>query len=192
MKVARGDEAWTGASALRKSSPDSLLSSVVRLLAFAVLTSLFGCNGALDLGWNDAGAQYDADCRPGTYTGTFACTAADASFFQPLSQGAIAVTLVPIGAQTLALPPDASLVIGDSGTTSTSMLAGTLDCSRRELRGRFGPVSFSSASFKGTILGNGTLSAIYDPDASPPALIDGVIDGPPVLAATCTWAAQLQ
>jgi hypothetical protein len=164
----------------------------VRLLALAALTSLCGCSTALDLGWNDAGAPYDADCRPGTYTGTFACTLADASFLLPSSQGPIAVTLVPIGAQTLALPPDASLVIGDSGTTSTSMLSGTLDCSTRELRGRFGPVSFSSASFKGTILGDGTLSAVYDPDASPPALIDGVIDAPPSLAATCTWAAQLQ
>jgi hypothetical protein len=176
--VARDDQARTRASALR--------------LALAALTSICGCNTPLDLGWNDAGAPYDADCRPGTYTGMFACTPADASFIQPSSQGSIAVTLVPIGVQTLALPPDASLMIGGSGTTATSMLSGTLDCSTRELRGRLGPVQFSSASFYGSILGNGTLSAVYDPDASPPALIDGVIDGPPSLAATCTWAAHLQ
>jgi hypothetical protein len=164
----------------------------MRVLAFAALMSLSGCSTALDLGWNDAGVPYDADCRPGTYSGMFACNPADSSLIQFSTQGPIAVTLVPIGARTLALPPDASLVIAGSGTTSTSVLTGTLDCSTRALKGGFGPVRFTSASFSGTVLGSGTFSATYDPDASPPALTDGVMDSPPSLATTCTWAAHLE
>jgi hypothetical protein len=161
-----------------------------RVLAFAASMSLWGCGTSLDLGYNDAGVPYDADCRPGTYAGSFACNTADSSLFS--TQGPIDVTLVPIGARTLALPPDASLVITGSGTTSTSVLTGTLDCSTRTLKGAFGPVLFTSTSFSGTVLGSGLFSATYDLDASPPALIDGIMDPPPSLAATCTWTAQLK
>jgi hypothetical protein len=164
---------------------------IQRVLAFA-LTSLCGCSTALDLGSNDAGVPYDADCRPGTYAGNFACIPTDSSVIQFSTQGAIAVTLVPIGARTLALPPDASLIISTSGTTTTSLLSGTLDCATRALKGGYGPVEFTSTTFSGTVLGTGVFSATYDPDASPPALIDGVMQPPPSLAAKCTWSAQLK
>jgi len=175
---------------------------VKRVLAFAALTSLCACGTTLDLGANDAGVPYDADCRPGTYAGTYACNGTDGSLLQSPAQGPITVTLVPVGPHTLALPDASSLVIETSGTAApsilgagtmaTSTLTGTLDCSTRRLSGGFGPILFASTAFSSTVFGTGPFSATYDPDASPPALIDGVMDSPPALAGTCTWSAQLQ
>jgi hypothetical protein len=161
--------------------------------ALAVL--LAGCSADLDLGSNDAAIPYDAECRPGTYSGTYDCTTTAGSSF-PLSgisgNGTIAITLVPAGAHSLALAPDASLSTTSSGTTSTSSLSGVLDCSTRKLVGTDGHVTFSSASFMGEINGTGSFEATYDADASPPALVGGTLVAPASLAAMCTWSATLE
>ena len=47
-----------------------------RWAGIAVAWALCGCGTSLDLGSNDAGIPYDADCKAGVYTGTYACTPA--------------------------------------------------------------------------------------------------------------------
>ena len=160
--------------------------------AASVACASVGCGTSLDLGSNDAGVPYDADCKIGTYAGSYACTAASGSPVQFSTSGDISVTLVPAGATRLALPPDASLSTTNSGTTETSALSGALDCPSRKLTGTLSEVAFMSSTFKGTISGGGEFSATYDADASPPALIDGVMDPPPTLGTTCSWSAQLK
>ena len=145
-----------------------------RLLACATLACLVsGCSTALDLGSNDAGVPYDADCKPGTYTGSYSCVTTSTSLIAAASSGHIAVTLVPAGAHTLALEPDASLSLANTGTSATASLSGVLDCPTRMLKGLDGPVVFSAAGFHGVVSGSGSFDAIYDADASPPALVDG-------------------
>jgi hypothetical protein len=162
-----------------------------RLLTLAWVLS--GCGITLDLGSNDAGVPYDADCRPGTYAGSYSCTTKPGSLLQGVSNnGPITVTLVPAGPGSLALTPDASLSSASSGTASNSSLSGVLDCSKRKLTGMVGEVVISSATFNGTILGSGAFDAVYDADASPPALVGGLLVPPPILAATCTWTATLE
>jgi hypothetical protein len=166
-----------------------------RLACAALLWALPGCSTSLDLGYNDAGVPYDADCKPGTYTGGYSCIPASGSPFAALGamgDGSISVTLVPGGAHSLGVAPDASISNMLSGTTETSSLSGVLDCSTRKLTGSLGHVVISSAAGSGTITGSGAFTAIYDADASPPALVDGVLDSPPVLGATCTWSARLE
>ncbi len=161
-----------------------------RLLTLALVLS--GCSTALNLGWNDAGVPYDADCKPGTYSGSYSCTPIPGSLLQGVSNnGPIAVTLVPAGAGSLALL-DASLSSASTGITTTSSLSGVLDCSTRKLTGKVGAVVISSPTGNGTLSGSGAFDAVYDADASPPALVSGVLDPPAVLAATCTWTATLE
>jgi hypothetical protein len=171
---------------------DSRLRRAYAALALARLGLLCGCSGTLDLGSDDAGVPYDADCKAGTYAGDYNCGALSDSAFEFSLKGPIAVTLVPIGGHTLGLTPDAALSSATSGTSSISTLTGVLDCPTRKLGGSFGPVAFTSASFNGTFNGEGVFSATYDPDASPPLLIDGIMDPPAPLALTCTWTAQLE
>jgi hypothetical protein len=62
------------------------------------------------------------------------------------------------------------------------------------LKGTVPRVALRSPMINITIDGNGKFSefsATYDPDASPPALIDGVLT-PPSLPSTCRWTAHLQ
>ncbi len=161
-------------------------------LAPALVCALCGCSSRLDLGSNDAGTSYDADCRPGTYAGTYACDVSDgSSLFAFAPNGPIAVTLVPMGAGALALSPEAPLSTATSGPMSTATLTGTLECSTRQLKGTVQQITLSSGTLDTTIRGQGEFSATYDPDASPPALIEGVMN-PPQLASTCTWTAQLK
>ncbi len=140
-----------------------------------------GCVTPLDLGSNDAGVPYDASCKVGTYAGTYSCTPPASSPMLPgaPSAGPIAITLVPTGAHTLGLTPDASLSTITSGTTATSALRGTLDCSTFKLTGTVTDVEFTSPTFSGTVSGTGVLKAVYDADASPPSLVQGVLTPPP-------------
>jgi hypothetical protein len=162
-------------------------------LAPALFCLLCGCSSTLDLGSNDAGVLYDADCKPGTYAGIYACSTSDGSLFAFVPSGPIVVTLVPIGTGTLALAPDASLSSPVAGidTTSITTLTGVLDCSTRKLKGVVPRVTLSSPTTNITFDGDGEFSATYEPDASPPALIDGVLD-PPSLTSTCSWTAQFR
>ncbi len=165
-----------------------------QLFACVALTCVVsGCITPLDLGSNDAGVPYEASCKVGTYAGTYSCTTTASSPLGGLSgEGPIVLTLVPTGPRTLGLTPDAALSSTSSGTTATSALSGVLDCSTLKLTGTVTDVVFSSSTFSGTVSGTGVLQAVYDADASPPALVDGVLNPPSTLAATCTWTAQLE
>jgi hypothetical protein len=151
-----------------------------------------GCGTSLNLGSNDAGIPYDADCKAGTYVGSYHCTGGTGSPFAFSQDGPLSMALVPAGATTLAIAPDAALSSTAAGGTSTETLRGALDCPGRTLQGTAGDVSFLSPTFKGTLQGGGAFTATYDADASPPTLVDGVLDPPPSLGTTCTWSAQLQ
>jgi hypothetical protein len=180
----------------RVAGDERALRLLGRILVYAglppaLLWLLCGCKSTLDLGSDDAGVSYDADCKPGTYAGSYACSASDGALFAFVPSGPIAVTLVPIGTGTLALGPDASLSSTGPGGTTITRLTGVLDCSTRKLRGTVPRVTLSSPPTNVTIDGDGEFSATYDPDASPPALIDGVL-GPPSLTSTCSWTAQLE
>ena len=164
-----------------------------QLFACVALTCVVsGCITPLDVGSNDAGVPYEASCRVGTYAGTYSCTTTASSPIPLSNAGPISITLVPAGARTLALTPDAALSSTSSGTTATSALSGVLDCSTLKLTGTVTDVVFSSSTFSGTVSGTGVLQAVYDADASPPALVDGVLNPPSTLAATCTWTAPLE
>jgi hypothetical protein len=164
------------------------------LVCAALACSVAGCGTTFDLGSNDAGVPYDADCKPGTYTGNFSCMSTSTSTLFPSMPGAgpITVTLVPAGAHTLALPPDAVLSNNFSGIASTEALMGVLDCPNRKLSGMTGNVVFRSSTFNGTLTGSGTFDAVYNADASPPELDNGTLSPPSVFATTCTWSAKLE
>ncbi|HEX3770505.1 MAG TPA: hypothetical protein VHV30_06570 [Polyangiaceae bacterium] len=164
-----------------------------RLLLFLLLApGAVACGTSLDLGSNDAGIPYDADCAPGVYTGMLQCTVAPSSPVAFSTSAPMTLLLAPAGARTLALPPDASLVTDNSGTTSVTALVGQLDCATRQFVGHDGPVAFTSTTFRGTISGTGAFTATYDPDASPPQLVNGVLDSSPTLGSNCTWTATHQ
>ncbi|MGO9839040.1 MAG: hypothetical protein ACLP1X_33065 [Polyangiaceae bacterium] len=172
-----------------------------RLLCCACLPWAAGaCSSTLNLGSNDAGVPYDADCKAGTYSGTYACSSSADADALPLpastlpASGPLSMTLVTVGAPTtLAISPDASVSSTISGGTASSELTGTLDCSTRKLTGAISGFAYSSAMFSLKAAGTGVLSADYDADASPPALVNGVMD-PPGLegSSTCTWTANLR
>ena len=153
-----------------------------------------GCSTTFDLGSNDAGAQYDADCKPGTYTGNYSCVSTSTTSFLPGVQGTgtINVTLVPAGPHTLVLPPDAALSTTSGGTTGTEALRGMLDCPTRKLTGMTGDVLIINSAGNGTVNGNGSFDAVYNADASPPELDNGTLSPPSVFGASCTWSAKLQ
>jgi hypothetical protein len=171
------------------------MPSMCRLLCgISLVLGVCACSSRLDLGGNDASVAYDADCKAGTYSGTYACTAsADAGALTlalPTS-GPLSVTLVTEGAPTtLTIGPDAALSSPIQGGAASAAIAGTLDCSTRKLTGTIAGPMFSSGTIVLNTEGVGPFSAVYDADASPPALVDGVMD-PPVGAA-CTWTATLR
>jgi hypothetical protein len=164
------------------------------LVCAALACSMAGCSTTFDLGSNDAGVPYDADCKPGTYTGSYSCVSTSMSPLFPSVQGTgpITITLVPAGAHTLVLPPDAALSTTSSGTTDTEALSGVLDCSTRKLTGMTGNLVISSKTFNGTVSGSGGFDAVYNADASPPELDNGTLVPPSVFAASCTWSAKLE
>jgi hypothetical protein len=155
----------------------------------AGLMALGACGATLNLGANDAGIAYDAACKPGTYAGSYLCNAGQGALS---TGGPIAITLVPAGAASLALSPDASLSASGSGTTFVSSLAGVLDCPTAKLSGALSNISVMSPTFDGIIPGSGEFSATYDTEGGSPSLVDGVMNPPPSAGTTCTWTAQLQ
>jgi hypothetical protein len=154
------------------------------------VASLAACSSTLNLGSNDAGVAYDAACVPGTYTGTYQCSTAPGSLLVGSMGGPLVVTLVPAGATTLALTTDAALSATNSGAMFSSALSGVLDCRTGQLTGVVSQVTIMSPTFGGIVAGTGSLSATYDTEGGAPALVDGVIDPPPTVGATCTWTAQ--
>jgi hypothetical protein len=158
----------------------------------ALLFGATGCNTGLDLGWNDAGIPYEGECKPGTYSGSYACTTTSASPVQLSGTGPFSITLVPSGARTLSLTPDASLATTSSGITAVAFLSGVLDCSTRQLTGIVSEVTYSSPMFNATVTGTGRLGAVYEEDGGPPTLLEGILDPPSTLETTCTWTATLE
>ena len=153
---------------------------------------LSGCSTALNLGSNDAGVPYDADCKPGTYSGSYSCTPISGSLLQGVSSnGPIAVTLVPAGAGSLALL-DASLSSASTGTTTTSSLSGVLDCSTRKLTGKVGAVVILVADRQWHPQRKWRVRRRLRRRREPARTGQGVLDSPAVLAATCTWTATLE
>jgi hypothetical protein len=151
------------------------------------------CDVTLDLGTNDAAAPYDAACKQGEYVGTYACEGGTAASALALSTGGpIAFVLVPSGADTLAVAPDAALSSSASGSSATETFAGTLDCATRRLTGSLGDVVGSSSTIDTMIRGGGAFTAVYVDDAGSPALVGGVFDPPPTLSSSCSWSAVLQ
>ena len=61
-----------------------------------------------------------------------------------------------------------------------------------KLSGALTGISIMSSTFNGVIGGSGQFSATYDTEGGAPSLVDGVMDPPPSVGTTCTWAAQLQ
>jgi hypothetical protein len=171
---------------------------------------LTGCSGEkLFLGGGG-----DSGCVPGIYAGTYACnTSSDASFqvtgfdaasIQQMS-GRIALALQgDFGGKELHIAPGSTLTTIQSVSfgspalsgTSSADISGTLDCTRYRLTGTLSNATFTSMSFTAVTKGVGDLSADYDASASPPALVNGVVNPPQALpgifSGTCTWMAALQ
>ena len=167
-----------------------------RLVACVALTcSVAACGNNFNLGSNDAGVPYDADCKPGTYSGTYSCTSIDArrrsggraagngtsrsrSFRRRSHAGAHARR----GAQDHDRP----------GPPVIEPLTRRSTVSTRQLDGATQEVFVVASGFSGKVTGKGTLTAIYNADASPPELDNGNLVPPPTLTATCTWSAKLE
>jgi hypothetical protein len=181
-------------------------------LAHAVAVgALTGCGGEkLFLGGGG-----DSGCAPGTYAGVYNCnmgsdasfqvTGFDAAAFQQPASGRIAFELQgDVGGKALHIAPGSRFTSTQSGSfasvdlsgTSSSDLSGTLDCATYRLTGTLANVTFASMTLTVAEKGVGAVSADYDASASPPALVNGVIDPPPTLpgffSTTCTWTAELQ
>jgi hypothetical protein len=161
----------------------------------ATLCGPCACGVSLDLGSNDAGVAYDADCKPGMYSGTYTCSLEGSLTATLPASGPLSLTLVTLGQPTtLAVGPDASVSSAISTGTAASALTGKLDCPSRKLTGTVAGATFVSAGFNATVGGAGPLSADYDGDASPPALVNGVMLPPGVggQSESCTWSASLR
>jgi hypothetical protein len=167
-----------------------------RALHLVALACTCACGTTLDLGANDAAVPYDADCKAGTYSGNYACNSSPGSGALALSaSGALSLRLVTVGQPTtLAIAADAAVSSTISGGTATSAIGGSLDCSSRKLTGTIAGFNYVSPSVTTSVAGAGPFTADYDADASPPALVNGVMDAPigGGQSSTCTWAATLQ
>ncbi len=161
-----------------------------------VAALLTGCSGPQLV----LGGGGDSGCVPGVYEGRYECaTGPDGS--APSAEGPFSLTLVgDMGGKSLNVAPGTKIVTDQQGATSSADLSGTLDCTTNKLDGTLKNVTASSATLTVSIKGMGDFSARYDATESPPALVDGVIDPPPIvtgpvlgsLAGTCTWTATLR
>jgi|HubBroStandDraft_6_1064221.scaffolds.fasta_scaffold788040_2 hypothetical protein len=161
----------------------------------ALLTLMSACGGQQVL----LGGGGDSGCVPGTYSGPYTCDDGLDGALQSMTSGTIRFALQgDRGAAALRIAPGTPLTSTASGTSSTSQIDGTLDCTSYELTGTVTHITLTTGSITLTSQDNGTLSAAYDDQASPPAFAQGVIHSPqPVPGgvlpeATCAWTATLE
>jgi hypothetical protein len=166
----------------------------------ALLLATTACGSRLDLGYDDAGAPDAGDCRIGTYSGTVTCMTTSTSGvpFNAVNSGTLSLVLdfpdaaAPPG--TLVLTSASALASSAAGVTSSGQVLGTLDCPTRYFAGLLTDYQFRTSSFSGMLIGNGTLTATYVPDAGPPGFFQGVLMPPNVegTSESCTWSATLR
>jgi hypothetical protein len=99
------------------------------------------------------------------------------------------------GASTLYVAPGAMLTGNQAGEAISAPVSGTLDCKTYRLTATIGDIDVSSAAGHGTFHQSASMTALYDPDASPPALVTGTmspLQGQPSLVGSCTWSAELR
>jgi hypothetical protein len=162
--------------------------------AFAVGV-LPGCNAApLSLGGGG-----DSGCVPGTYAGSYDCHASADSAFQATGSGPISFELEgDRGGEALHIAPGTKITAAQAGGVTSADLSGTLDCTTYRLTGSVSNANFSSTTLTIATRAAGDFSAGYDAGASPPELVNGVLNVPVpqevlgTISETCQWTATLQ
>jgi hypothetical protein len=164
---------------------------------------------------NDAAAPSGVkfDCLPGTYSGMFSAhVTTDAGLLPALFSfnvtGTLSITLVghvtqvPGTSESFAQPiltiePGAKLV-GNDATFGGHFLAdvsGQLDCPSKTFNGTLSNGTYEYFGDSGSIMMNGSLSAIYDGTSTPPALTMGSmqLSSPQLtgVGSTGPWSATL-
>ncbi len=159
-------------------------------IASSIAMALVGCSGdRLVLGGGG-----DSGCVPGLYVGSYTCKQDGAAPLSPA--GPVSILLQgDQGASSLAIAPGTTLSGSQSGTNYVMPLTGSLDCTAHVLHGTLGDVDLTAMGTHLTIHQAAPMTARYDADASPPALVDGVwtaAQGQTLLGGPCEWSAQLQ
>jgi hypothetical protein len=99
------------------------------------------------------------------------------------------------GGPTLYVAPGAVLTGNQAGEAISAPVSGTLDCRTYRLTATIGDIDVSSAAGHGTFHQSTSMTAVYDADASPPALVMGTmsaVQGQQGFVGSCTWSAELR
>lgn len=165
-------------------------------------------DGASLLLWIADGAPVKAsDCKPGTYSGTFVLNVAFLGVGALTLMGNLSITLVAnkpsaqfgeFNSGILTVAPGAMFSAKDNlGDALFADISGQLDCGSRMFVGTLsngGYYVFGNDAASGML--DGTMSATYDPSASPPMLGSGTFTftSPqvPLTQGMGTWSASLQ
>jgi hypothetical protein len=156
-------------------------------------------------------------CKPGTYAGTFTTTVTipDGGLLSLLFtinwSGTLSITLQgkvdttqagEFSTTTLVIAPGAQLSGSDQyGGVFAGSISGQLDCPSRAFTGRIDNGTYANSALVlygdgGTVTMTGSLTGMYDPSTTPPALRNGTINAasPQVvgLEANGSWSATLQ
>jgi hypothetical protein len=166
--------------------------SVGALRASALLAPalLGGCGGdRLVLGGGG-----DSSCVPGLYLGSYTCTQDGSAPLSP--QGNVSIVLQgDRGAASLSVAPGTTLSGSPPGTHFVMPLTGTVDCTTYEFKGALGNVDVSTGGSHFTLYESVPMTARYDGDASPPAMVGGTWTAPQaqaLIGGPCQWSASLQ
>lgn len=156
-----------------------------------LLSTLLGCSGdRLVLGGGG-----DSKCVPGLYAGTYTCTQDGSAPLNP--QGTVSIVLQgDRGAASLSVAPGTTLSGSPSGTHFVMPLTGTLDCTTYAFEGALGNADVTAAGSHFTLYQSEPMTARYDGDASPPAMVGGTwtasAQAQALLGGACEWSARLQ
>ena len=159
---------------------------------------------------DSAPVQVMSDCTPGTYAGTYTAniSAGDSGFLSGLLtlKGMLSITLVadhptPHSGEfnngVLTVAPGAMMSGTDQfGDKFVAGVSGQLNCQTRMFVGTMSNGTFDIlGSDAAAVVLTGSLSATYDPNASPVAMVNGSIFGASSqlgLQGNGTWSATLQ
>lgn len=141
------------------------------------------------------GGGGDSNCVPGLYLGSYTCTQDGSAPLSP--QGTVSIVLQgDRGAASLSVAPGTTLSGDPSGTHFVMPLTGTLDCATYAFNGTLGNADVTAAGSHFTVFESLPMTAQYDGDASPPALVGGTwtasAQAQTLLGGSCDWSAQLQ